>query len=227
TPQFAEAQAFWRSERRLRARFGRKVGLREHIPDGEVHWPDTASTAVAWAGECWAIEAELTPKTLAKTVTVMREVLARTGDYGCPAADVAVPGRAPRHARVIYLCSPAALPVVVKAREAVGGLAVRVEIRLLPPEAQWPEKLSRPANRPGPGAPGTSRSPRASLVIRRWLSLLVAQVAFKSLVRIGAALILAAAAVAAAPVCVVAAGGFAAAWYRGWRPRRLMVGAAW
>ena len=152
TPQFAEAQAFWRSERRLRARFGRKVGLREHIPDGEVHWPDTASTAVAWAGECWAIEAELTPKTLAKTVTVMREVLARTGDYGCPAADVAVPGRAPRHARVIYLCSPAALPVVVKAREAVGGLAVRVEIRLLPPEAQWPEKLSRPANQPGPAA---------------------------------------------------------------------------
>ncbi|HWF80571.1 MAG TPA: hypothetical protein VN695_08295, partial [Streptosporangiaceae bacterium] len=64
-------------------------------------------------------------------------------------------------------------------------------------------------------------------MIRRWLSLLVAQVAFKSLVRIGAALILAAAAVAAAPVCVVAAGGFAAAWYRGWRPRRLMVGAAW
>src|SRR5215472_4647116 len=64
TPQFASEQAHWRSERRLRARFGRKIGLREHIPDGEVHWPDAAGTSVAWAGECWAIEAELTPKTL-------------------------------------------------------------------------------------------------------------------------------------------------------------------
>jgi hypothetical protein len=145
TPQFAAAQAFWRSERRLRARFGRKVALREHIPDGEVHWPDAAdgdmaSMGVAWAGECWAIEAELTPKTLAKTVTVIREVLARTGDYGCPAADIAVPGRPPRHARVIYLCSSAAWPVVSKARDAVGSLAARVEIRLLPPDARWPEK---------------------------------------------------------------------------------------
>jgi hypothetical protein len=142
TPQFAGAQAFWRSERRLRARFGRKVGLREHIPDGEVHWPDAAGTGplgtdVAWAGECWAIEAELTPKTLAKTVTVMREVLARTGDYGCPSADVTVPGRLPRHARVIYLCSPAAWPVVTRARDAIGGLAPRVEIRMLPPDAVY------------------------------------------------------------------------------------------
>jgi hypothetical protein len=135
TPQFAAARAFWRSERRLRARFGRKVGLREHIPDGEVHWPDTALPGVDWAGECWAIEAELTPKTLAKTVTVMREVLARTGDYGCPASEITVPGRPPRHSRVIYLCSPAARPVVTRARDAVGGLATRVEIRLLPPDA--------------------------------------------------------------------------------------------
>jgi hypothetical protein len=135
TPQFAAAQAFWRSERRLRARFNRKIALREHIPDGEVHWPDTSGTAVAWAGECWAIEAELTPKTLAKTVAVMREVLARTGDYGCPAADVVVPGRPPRHARVIYLCSPEAWPAVTKARDSIGGLAARVEIRMLPVDA--------------------------------------------------------------------------------------------
>lgn len=158
TPQFATAQAFWRSERRLRARFGRKIGLREHLPDGEVHWPDAASTGaastgaastgVAWAGECWAIEAELTPKTLAKTVTVMREVLARTGDYGCPAAEVAVPGRPPRHARVIYLCSPAAWPVVTRARGALDSLGRRVEIRMLPPDAIWPEQASgQPAQR--------------------------------------------------------------------------------
>ncbi len=53
----------------------------------------------------------------------MRELLARTGDYGCPAAEAAVPGRPPRHARVIYLCSPAARPVVARAAgsSAPGG----------------------------------------------------------------------------------------------------------
>ena len=149
-PQFRQAQAFWRSERRLRARFSRKIALREHLPDGEVHWPDQAGpAAVAWAGECWAIEAELTPKTLTKTVAVMREVLTRTGDYGCAASEVTVPGRPPRHTRVIYLCSPAAQPVVTRARDALGSLAPRVEIRLLPAEAQWPERTGRVADRRG------------------------------------------------------------------------------
>ena len=64
-------------------------------------------------------------------------------------------------------------------------------------------------------------------MIRRWLSLLVAQALFQGLVRAGVALVLAAAAVAAAPVSAVAAGGFATAWYRGWQPRRLMIAAAW
>jgi hypothetical protein len=134
TPQFASAGAFWRSERRLRARIGGRIGLREHVPDAEVHWPDSA--AVPWAGECWAIEAELTAKTAARTVTIMREMLARTGDYGCLAADVQVPGRPPRHARAVYVCTRAALPVVSRARYELGDLAARVEIRLLPPNAE-------------------------------------------------------------------------------------------
>ena len=58
TSGYRAAGAFWRSERRLRARVGGRVGLREHIPDGEVHWPD--GTQAGWAGECWAVEAELT-----------------------------------------------------------------------------------------------------------------------------------------------------------------------
>ena len=66
--------------------------------------------AVGWAGECWAVEAELTPKTVARTTSIMREILLRTGDYGCPAAEVAVPGRPPRHARALYLCSPPRCP---------------------------------------------------------------------------------------------------------------------
>jgi hypothetical protein len=131
-PGYVAGGGYWRSERRLRARMGGRVGLRQHIPDGEVHWPDSA--AVAWAGECWAIEAELTPKTTSRTVAIMRELLTRTGDYGCPAAEI-VAGGPPRHARVIYLCAPAARPTVARAREALGATGARVEIRLLPPGA--------------------------------------------------------------------------------------------
>lgn len=134
TPDFTAAAAHWRSERTLRARMGGRIGLREHVPDGEVHWPDSAP--VPWAGECWAIEAELTPKTAARTVTIMRELLMRTGDYGCLAADARVPGRPPRHARTIYVCSPAALAVVIRARQALGRLGERVEIRTLPPGSE-------------------------------------------------------------------------------------------
>ena len=148
TPGYVAGGGYWRSERRLRARMGGRVGLRQHIPDGEVHWPDGA--AVAWAGECWAIEAELTPKTTSRTVAIMRELLTRTGDYGCPAAEI-VAGGPPRHARVIYLCAPAARPTVARAREALGSLGARVEIRLLPPGAELPSPVPRrrPASRQG------------------------------------------------------------------------------
>jgi len=131
TSGYQAAGAFWRCERRIRSRHG--VGLRQHLPDAEVHWPDGAP--VAWAGECWAVEAELTPKTVARTVAILREILARTGDYGCPAADASVPGRPLRHARALYLCSAAALPTVLRARAALGALSARVEVRDLPPGA--------------------------------------------------------------------------------------------
>jgi len=158
TSGYRAAGAFWRSERRLRARVGGRVGLREHIPDGEVHWPD--GTAAAWAGECWAVEAELTRKTVARTATIIREVLTRTGDYGCPAAQVRVPGHPPRHARVLYLCSPAARPVVARARDAVGALGMRVEIRDLPAGAELPHADQRRAGLPRAGSPhaGLSRA---------------------------------------------------------------------
>jgi hypothetical protein len=146
-PGYAAAGGYWRSERRLRARMGGRVGLRQHIPDGEVHWPDDA--AVPWAGECWAIEAELTPKTISRTVAIMRELLARTGDYGCPAAEIATSGP-PRHTRVIYLCSQAARPTVARARAALGSSGPRIEIRLLPPGAAMatPARKAHPASRP-------------------------------------------------------------------------------
>jgi hypothetical protein len=98
-----------------------------------VHWPDGAP--VAFAGECWAIEAELTAKTVARTAAIMQEILTRTGDYGCAADQVRVPGAPPRHARAVYLCSDAARPTVARARAMLGGAAGRVQIRALPPGA--------------------------------------------------------------------------------------------
>jgi hypothetical protein len=142
TTGFQRAAAFWRCERRIRSRHG--VGVRQHLPDAEVHWPDGSppgspdGSPVGWAGECWAIEAELSPKTVARTVAIMREILTRTGDYGCPAAEASVPGRPPRHARAVYLCSPAALGTVLRARDALGPLGGRVEVRNLPPGALLP-----------------------------------------------------------------------------------------
>ena len=138
TSGFRRSAAFWRCERRIRSRHG--VGVRQHLPDAEVHWPDgsPAEAPVAWAGECWAVEAELSPKTVTRTVAIMREILTRTGDYGCPAAEASVPGRSPRHARALYLCSPAALGTVLRARDSLGPLAARVEVRDLPPGALLP-----------------------------------------------------------------------------------------
>src|ERR1700733_4238264 len=139
TSGFQHAAAFWRCERRIRSRHG--VGVRQHLPDAEVHWPDGSPpgspdrAAAGWAGECWAVEAELSPKTVARTVAIMREILTRTGDYGCPAAEASVPGGPARHPRALYLCSPAALGTVLRARDALGPLGGRIEVRNLPPGA--------------------------------------------------------------------------------------------
>lgn len=157
-PGYAAAGAYWRSERRLRARAGGRVGLREHLPDGEVHWPDGAGCA--WAGECWAVEAELTRKTVTRTATIMREILTRTGDYGCLAAESRVPGREPRHARVLYLCSAAARPTVSRARDTLGRDAVRVEIRSLPPSAALLDAAPRGAAAGSSTAGGANRGAR-------------------------------------------------------------------
>jgi hypothetical protein len=151
TPGYAEAEAHWRSERRLRSRLGGRLGAREHLPDAEVHWPETGQKqAPPWAGECWAIEVELTPKTVRRTTAIMRELLARTGDYGCPAAEAREPGAPPRHDRAVYLCSPAAAGTVRRARDALGLLAARIEIRDLPSAAYFPA---------GAGAAGQDPTP--------------------------------------------------------------------
>ncbi len=151
---YRTAAARWRSERNLRDRIG-NVGASEHIPDGEVHWPDTAD--VPYAGECWAIEAELTAKTVRRTVSIMHELLTRTGDYGCAAAQRLRPAAPPLHARALYLCSGAARPTVLRARAALGpALEARIEVRDLPPGADL-ERSSRAL--PGAAPRGRHRAP--------------------------------------------------------------------
>jgi len=147
TTAYQRARAFWRGERRIRAAV--RAGLRDHLPDGELHW--SAGAAPSWADECWAIQAELTRQAVTRTTEIMRELLARTGDYGCPGAQAAEPGRPPRHARALYLCSPAALPGVAQARDELGAFGTRIEIRNLPASAALPLMACR--HRPAVSSP--------------------------------------------------------------------------
>jgi hypothetical protein len=123
SPAYREGRAWWRSERRIRAVAGAAVGG-AHVPDAEVWWPD--EPASTYAGQCWAIEAELTPKPLARTSAIMAGLLARTADYQ-PGAR---PGPGPRYDRVIYMAAPAARGVPTRAAAALpaaqrGRLVVR------------------------------------------------------------------------------------------------------
>ena len=123
---FREGKGWWRSERRIRAAIGgRAVGV--HVPDAEVSWPDVDGSA--YGGECWAIEAELTPKPLARTAGIMAGLLARTSDY----QPDAVPGDRPRYDRVVYLAAPAAKGVTERAAATLPGpIAARITVRDLP-----------------------------------------------------------------------------------------------
>jgi hypothetical protein len=126
---YQQGRAWWRSERRIRAAAGGKVGT-GHIPDAEVSWPEV--TGSAYAGQCWAIEAELTPKPLARTAAIMSGLLARAADYQ-PGAR---PGPGPRYHRVIYLTAPAARSVVDRAAAALpASQRARLTVRDLPPGA--------------------------------------------------------------------------------------------
>jgi len=118
SPAWQQGGGWWRSERRIRAALPPpRVGSREHVADAEVHWP--SSPPGPHAGQVWAVEVELTPKPAARTARIMAGLLAR-----------------PSYARVVYLCSPAARPVVTATAAALpGGQRGRVAVRDLPPGA--------------------------------------------------------------------------------------------
>jgi hypothetical protein len=123
---YRDGRAWWRSERRIRAAAGGHVGT-GHVPDAEVFWPDLPASG--YAGQCWAIEAELTPKPLARTAAIMAGLLARTADYQPDAS----PGPGARYDRVIYLASAPARSVVERAAASVpGAQRYRLVVRDLP-----------------------------------------------------------------------------------------------
>jgi hypothetical protein len=127
---YQDGHGWWRSERRIRAAIGARVGTGGHLPDAEVSWPDLPASP--YAGECWAIEAELTPKPLARTTAIMNGLLTRTADYGPDAR----PAAEPRYHRVVYLTAPSARGVVDRAAATLPpSLGGRLTVRDLPPGA--------------------------------------------------------------------------------------------
>ena len=97
-----------------------------------MHWPGL--DASPYAGQVGAIEAELTPKPVARTVAIMRGLMARTSDYGPGPATV----QGPRYRQVVYLTAPAARPVVTRAVAALPApLQPRIVVRDLPDGCLW------------------------------------------------------------------------------------------
>jgi hypothetical protein len=114
-----DGQAWWHSERRLRA--DRPPYGLGHVADAEVQWPSIAGSP--YAGQVWAIEVELTPKPVARTTGIMAALL-----------------NPMRYAVVVYLTAPAARPVVNRAQAALpAGDQPRIAVRDLPAAAFTPE----------------------------------------------------------------------------------------
>ena len=120
SPAWREGQAWWHSERRLRAEHP-AAGRGGHVADAEIHWPSL--TGSPYAGQVWAIEAELTPKPLARTTRIMTGLL-----------------NPMRYAQVIYLTAPAARLVVTRAAASLPPAEQpRIVVRDLPQYAFIPE----------------------------------------------------------------------------------------
>jgi hypothetical protein len=116
---YRDGGAWWRSERRLRSALASNAGA-AHVADAEICWPSI--DASPYAGQTWAVEAELTPKPIARTARIMTGLLARPG-----------------YAQVVYLAAPAARPVVTRAAAGLpAAQRARVAIRDLPAPAFLP-----------------------------------------------------------------------------------------
>ena len=120
-PAWAQGQAWWHSERRLRAEQP-AAGRKGHVPDAEIHWPSIEHSP--YAGQVWAIEVELTPKPVGRTTRIMTGLLAPMS-----------------YAQVIYLTAPQARSVVTRAAGSLPpGEQARMVVRDLPVYAFPPEE---------------------------------------------------------------------------------------
>ena len=139
-PAWADGQAWWHSERRLRAAQPAACCC-EHVPDAEIHWPSIDGSP--YAGQVWAIEVELTPKPIARTTGIMIGLLSPM-----------------QYATVVYLTAPAARPVVLRAAASLPpGEQNRVAVRDLPAAAFTPEPS---ASWRGAAPPGLTSEGRAT-----------------------------------------------------------------
>jgi hypothetical protein len=118
TPVWQDSQAWWHSERRIRA--ARDARPRGHKADAEIHWPSLAGRP--YAGQVWAIEAELTPKPVERTRQIMTEMLTSS-----------------KYSQVLYLTAPAARATVTRAATLLPPEdRIALSIRDLPPTALPP-----------------------------------------------------------------------------------------
>jgi hypothetical protein len=132
TSAYRQARGSWRAERSIRAgQFPERIG---HVPDGEVHWP--AGTGSPSEGETWAVEVEIARKSVQRIALIMQEALARTGDWNTTSVSSVEPDRAPRYARLVYVCSPQTVSMVLNARAELGkSLSARIDVHDLPESA--------------------------------------------------------------------------------------------
>jgi hypothetical protein len=127
---FREGGAWWRPERLIWSGLEFPIET-QHVPDGELHWPD--GSGLPWAGEVWAVEVEISHKTIETSARIMQEVLTQTGASGGVPAGGPGPALAPRYARLVYVCSSITVRRVLHARAEVGSpLSARIDIYDLP-----------------------------------------------------------------------------------------------
>jgi hypothetical protein len=119
SPAWRNGRPWWHSERRLRAEqpAADRTG---HIPDAEIHWPSL--DGCPYAGQVWAVEVELTPKSTGRTTRIMSGLLSPM-----------------QYALVIYLTAARARPVVTRAAGLLPpGERSQVVVRDLPGYAFMP-----------------------------------------------------------------------------------------
>ncbi len=137
------SNAEWWPERLLLAgEFPARMG---HAPDAEVRNPP--GSGAPWAGEIWAIEVELSRKSVPRIASIMEATLNQAADFRRLPGSYPIPGHLPRYARILYLCSPDAFPSAVNAHKEIGPpQAGRIAVRELPssalrlrvPKRTWP-----------------------------------------------------------------------------------------